>query len=89
VLNEKAAQNKLTGGCLYGQVRYRINGHCRYIINCHSDNCRRIHGYMAAYTSVDKSGLVLLSEQTLKWYNDISPNAYRGFCGNYGASLFW
>jgi hypothetical protein len=43
---------------------------------------------MAAYTSVDKSDLVLLSEQTLKWYNDISPNAYRGFCGIFGASFF-
>ena len=44
---------------------------------------------MAAYTSVDESDLVLLSEQSLKWYHDISPNTYRGFCGDCGASLFW
>jgi hypothetical protein len=44
---------------------------------------------VAAYTSVDKGDLELLSKQSLKWYHDKDPNAYRGFCGNCGASLFW
>jgi hypothetical protein len=89
VFNEKAGVKKLGGGCLCGQVRYQINGHCRNIINCHCDNCRRTHGHVAAYTSVDKRDLVLLSQQSLKWYHDKSPNTYRGFCGDCGASLFW
>lgn len=89
VFNEKADEKKLNGGCLCGQVRYRINGHCRHIINCHCENCRRTHGHVAAYTSVDKSDLVLLSQQSLTWYHDKLPNTYRGFCGNCGASLFW
>ena len=89
VLNENIGEKKRSGGCLCGQVRYRINGHCRNIINCHCDNCRRTHGHVAAYTSVDKSDLVLLCQQSLKWYHDKSPNTYRGFCGDCGASLFW
>jgi hypothetical protein len=89
VLNEKAGEKKLNGGCLCGQVRYRLNGNCRNIINCHCENCRRTHGHVAAYTSVDKSDLVLLSQQSLKWYHDKSPDTYRGFCGDCGASLFW
>ncbi len=89
VLTEKVAEKKLAGGCLCGQVRYRINGHCRNIINCHCENCRRTHGHVAAYTSVDKNDLEILSQQSLKWYHDKAPNAYRGFCGDCGASLFW
>jgi hypothetical protein len=87
--DEKIGGKQLNGSCLCGQVRYRINGHCRNIINCHCDNCRRTHGHVAAYTSVDKSDLVLLSQQSLKWYHDKFPNTYRGFCGDCGASLFW
>jgi hypothetical protein len=89
VLNAETAQNKLTGSCLCGQVRYRINGHCRNIINCHCDNCRRTNGHLAAYTPVDKSDLALLSEQSLKCYHDNTPNTYRGFCRDCGSSLFW
>ena len=89
IFNETMAHKKLTGGCLCGQVQYRIDGYCRDIINCHCTNCRRTHGHVAAYTSVDKNDLVLLCEQGLKWYHDTNPNTYRGFCGDCGSSLFW
>ncbi len=78
-----------TGGCLCGGVRYRIEGVCRDIINCHCENCRRTHGHIAAYTSVDRAALELLEAQTLRWYHDHSPDTYRGFCSRCGASLFW
>ena len=87
--DEKVSEMRLNGGCLCGQVRYRINGHCRHIINCHCDNCRRTHGHVAAYTAVIKSDLFFLTQQSLKWYHDKSPNTYRGFCDVCGASLFW
>lgn len=80
---------RLDGGCLCGQVRYQIIGPRRDIINCHCQNCRRTHGHVAAYTSVNKEDLVLINQQSLKWYHDQSPNTYRGFCGTCGASLFW
>ena len=80
---------RLDGGCLCGQVRYQIIGPRRDIINCHCQNCRRTHGHVAAYTSVNKEDLVLINQQSLKWYHDQSPNTYRGFCGECGASLFW
>lgn len=79
----------LTGRCLCGGVSYRINGICRDIINCHCENCRRTHGHIAAYTSVDRADLELLETQTLEWYHDLSPDTYRGFCKRCGASLFW
>lgn len=89
MLTDNFSNKKLTGGCLCGQVRYQINGHCRNIINCHCDNCRRTHGHVAAYTSVHKVNLELFSQQSLKWFHDQPPNTYRGFCGDCGSSLFW
>jgi hypothetical protein len=79
----------LNGGCLCGQVRYQITGPRRDIINCHCRNCRRTHGHVSAYTSVNKRDLQLTSQQGLKWYHDLSPDTYRGFCRECGASLFW
>jgi len=84
--NESAA---ISGGCLCGGVRYRIDGDCRGIICCHCENCRRTHGHFAAYTALHKSALTLLAQDTLQWYHDASPNTWRGFCGRCGASLFW
>ena len=79
----------LTGGCLCGGVRYRIDGNCRDIICCHCENCRRTHGHVAAYTALDQSALTLVSAHTLQWFHDASPDTYRGFCNRCGASLFW
>ncbi len=82
-------QSALSGGCLCGGVRYQIHGPGRHIIDCHCENCRRTHGHVAAYTAVNKDDLTLLAQQPLKWYHDISPDTYRGFCSDCGASLFW
>lgn len=79
----------IEGGCLCEGVRYRIVGKCRDIINCHCENCRRTHGHVAAYTSVNKIDLNLLQQASLQWYHDPSPDTYRGFCNVCGASLFW
>ena len=79
----------LTGGCLCGGVRYRISGPRRGIICCHCENCRRTHGHYAAYTSVRRADLEMLSSATLKWFHDRAPDTQRGFCGRCGASLFW
>ncbi len=85
----KSGHEILSGGCLCGGVRYQLTGACRDIINCHCENCRRTHGHIAAYTSVNRSDLALVNQQTLQWYHDESPDTYRGFCNHCGASLFW
>jgi hypothetical protein len=79
----------LEGGCLCSQVKYRIIGPRRHVINCHCANCRRSHGHVAAYTSVNKQDLILTRQVSLKWYHDQSPNTWRGFCVECGSSLFW
>ncbi len=79
----------LTGGCLCGGVRYRIDGPCRDVIVCHCENCRRTHGHQAAYLSTDKTSVTMESENTLSWFHDQGPDTWRGFCNQCGSSLFW
>lgn len=81
-----------TGGCLCGAVRYEIRGPLRGVVNCHCSKCRRFHGNFGAYTSVLRQELVLLQDQSLKWFKsttDETPNVHRGFCSECGSSLFW
>lgn len=85
----KAGKELLEGGCLCRGVRYQLTGRARDVINCHCQNCRRTHGNFAAYTSVSKTDLELISDSTLQWYHDESPDTLRGFCSGCGASLFW
>ncbi len=79
----------ITGGCLCGQVRYKIQGPRRDIIDCHCENCRRTHGHYSAYTSVQQADITFLAQESLTWYHDVSPDTYRGFCNQCGASLLW
>ncbi|MFT5217994.1 MAG: hypothetical protein ACI9LO_000332 [Planctomycetota bacterium] len=85
----KAEKVLFEGGCLCRGVRYQIVGPARDVINCHCENCRRTHGNFAAYTSVSKADLKFISDSTLTWYHDESPDTLRGFCNDCGASLFW
>jgi len=81
-----------TGSCLCGAVKYRICGELRGIVNCHCSKCRRFHGNFSAYTSIAFQDLAIVREGGLKWFKSITdetPNIYRGFCAECGASLFW
>jgi hypothetical protein len=38
---------------------------------------------------VQQSALKFISQHSLQWYHDESPDTFRGFCNRCGASLFW
>jgi hypothetical protein len=76
-----------TGGCLCGGVRYEVTGPLRDVVMCHCSRCLRTHGHAAAYSACARADLVLVREQTLRWYE--ADDRARGFCGSCGASLFW
>jgi hypothetical protein len=71
------------GGALSQTVRP-----LRDILLCHRSMCRRTHGHIGAYTAVPKTALRLTESRGLKWYRS-SDKARRGFCSEFGASLFW
>lgn len=77
-----------TGGCLCGEVSFRINGPMRDIIGCHCTQCRRITGHYLTATAVRMKYFQLIRETGLKWFR-ASDTASRGFCSNCGSTLFW
>ncbi|MET0686496.1 MAG: GFA family protein [Solirubrobacteraceae bacterium] len=68
-------------------MRYEIRGEMRPVVVCHCGRCRRTHGDAAGYTSCDSADLVLLADETLRWYE--ADERRRGFCSRCGGSLFW
>lgn len=83
---------KATGRCLCGGVRYQVTGPLRDILYCHCENCRRTHGNFSAYSSARRGDLEITERRTLRWYHtdkDVTPDVWRGFCAECGASLFW
>ena len=75
------------GRCECGGVRYEIHGAMRPVVVCHCGRCRRTHGDAAGYTSCEETQLVLLADDTLRWYE--ADERRRGFCARCGGSLFW
>lgn len=81
-------ESHLTGSCLCGGVKYRIDGPARDVVNCFCSQCRKTSGHYVAATKVNKDHLTMESENTLKWYECL-PGIYKGFCENCGGNLFW
>ncbi|UCH74922.1 MAG: GFA family protein [Rhodospirillales bacterium] len=81
-------QSRYTGGCLCGEVRYRILGPLRDAVACHCTQCRRMTGHYAAFAACGNERLVIESGARLAWYES-SPGVRRGFCAGCGSTLFW
>lgn len=79
----------LEGGCLCGEIRYRLKAPYRPVLQCHCGQCARWTGYLVAATQVHVDSFELLTGvETLSWYRS-SDWAERGFCGTCGSCLFW
>ena len=86
------ADNKQTGRCLCGAVRFEIKSKLAGVAYCHCSKCRAFHGHLAAYVLTTKGDLHFVEEKGLKWFRSVTdetPNVCRGFCGECGSSLFW
>ena len=76
------------GGCLCGDVRFRVTGPLRDVIACHCSMCRRATGAFVAATAAADADLAVTGADALRWYRS-SDEAERGFCGRCGSNLFW
>ncbi|TCP20905.1 hypothetical protein EV656_11526 [Rhodovulum adriaticum] len=76
----------MTGSCLCGAVRYRVNGPLRPVIACHCTQCRKTSGHHVAATSAPRDSVEIAGQ--VNWYRS-SPAARRGFCPVCGSNLFW
>ncbi|HJM50620.1 MAG TPA: GFA family protein [Alphaproteobacteria bacterium] len=86
--DEQKPTRNLSGGCLCGAVRFRIEGRVRDVVVCHCGQCRRSHGHVGAYAGVKQADLSFEDESGLTWYRS-SDQASRGFCSVCGGRLFY
>lgn len=76
----------LTGGCLCGEIRFKILGDPEFVTNCHCAICRKASGAPYMTWMVVKPDHFVLTCGSLKYYKS-SQNGNRGFCENCGSSL--
>lgn len=79
---------ELTGGCLCGDIRYRIDAAPVEAIYCHCHMCRRAHAApVVAWLTVERANFRMVSGNPVAYRS--SPEATRGFCGRCGTPLTW
>ena len=73
--------DRLTGGCLCGDVRFVATGRPYRVGICHCLDCRRHHGALFAAAAIFPAAAVTVAGET---------RAYEGrhFCARCGASVF-
>lgn len=80
---------KFTGGCLCGQLRYRITGPIDSVGHCHCGMCRRSSGGIVVTWITLPVEQFTITDGTPAVYHS-SENAKRSFCGNCGSQVsFW
>ena len=81
------SDQRRTGGCLCGGVRFEVAVLERTYGICHCGMCRRWSAgpYMSAHCAGDAT---FTNDEGLAWYRG-SKWGERGFCKKCGSSLFW
>jgi hypothetical protein len=78
----------LTGGCLCGEIRYRIDAAPVEALYCHCRMCRRAHGApVVAWLTAPSEDFTLTAGDPVA--HQSSPKAIRCFCGRCGTPLTW
>ncbi len=78
----------LTGGCLCGAVRYRIDGPLGPVVLCHCSQCRKAQGSaFGANAPVSADDFSLLQGAEALVHYASSPGKWRAFCGRCGSPL--
>jgi|SRR5271155_1488376 len=78
----------LTGGCLCGDIRYRVDAAPVETLYCHCRMCRRAHGApVVAWVTVPRAGFTVTVGNPVAYRS--SPKAIRCFCGRCGTPLTW
>ena len=76
----------LEGGCLCGNVRYRVTGPPKWAGHCHCRSCQRATGAAFASWAGLHAGDLEVTAGELSIHHS-SPGVSRGFCATCGTSL--
>ena len=78
----------IIGGCLCGDIRYRVDSAPVEALYCHCKMCRSAHGApVVAWLTVSRGGFSITAGDPVA-YNS-SHKAIRCFCGRCGTPLTW
>ncbi len=76
----------IEGGCLCGNIRYRITGQPKDATHCHCTTCRKASGAaFVTWSSIHRDNFKWLGEKPMNYR--ASEIAYRGFCAHCGTHL--
>lgn len=82
------ADDTRDGGCLCGQVRYRVSGTPVVSTNCHCEQCRKHAGAPFVTWTEFPAEAVSVTRGEVSWYGS-SDAAERGFCAHCGTALLF
>ncbi len=81
-------QERTTGGCRCGQIRYEVSGEPDEVLVCHCPDCRRSVGAQSvAWIFLDQTNFRIT--KGLPAIHRSSPGVERAFCGQCGTTLSW
>ena len=81
-------QQKITGGCLCGAVRYESTEQTQKVGYCHCRMCQRVSGAPVAVGVYFQRDTFRFVNGKPKYYQS-SANVERGFCANCGSRLIY
>src|SRR5258708_25695473 len=83
------APQPVTGSCLCGQIRFRVNGPFGVVANCHCSMCRKAQGCaFATNASVGREHFTLLQGAELITEYESSRGKFRCFCRVCGSPIY-
>jgi uncharacterized protein (DUF924 family) len=79
----------VTGGCLCGRIRFRIEGNFGVVANCHCTMCRKAQGCaFATNADVDRREFMILKGAEAIAEYESSPGKFRCFCRACGSPVY-
>ena len=81
-------QQRKTGSCLCGAVKFLVDGPLKQVIGCHCTMCRKQTSHFLAFTAAWSDQFRLTENLGLKWYRS-SEHSRRGFCSECGSVMFF
>ncbi len=80
-----------TGGCLCGEIRYRITQPIRDLRACHCTHCQKASGSVGSVNVIVPASAVTFEKGAPKRYVDTAQSGnklHRYFCGNCGSPIY-
>ena len=81
---------RVTGSCLCGKLGFSAQLPTLWVAHCHCSLCQKNAGAaLVTWAGFNEADVIIDdSDKILTWYS-ATENAYRGFCGECGSTLFF